>query len=523
MRHFLSADPVAPPTAVAALALGMTVSAASRVLIPASRRAHRFAPSEVTATRPTVLLAPITARADEHLAPAPGTQKHPGIVHRSPRRGGLDDPQSPGNTALGAVRKCGSGRSLGRDRHVNSVRGCAGLPGPCDLTPTPPRRHRTGARRRPLPIGHIDSGGKHVLGGVAGTIQCVLGRPSQITSRPDLHHLCALLGSHEHSRTLLDNLECRRLVHAMAKAVIEDAQDRDRPISLMLESLAVFVIQRATLRRHLESTDIEKLIEQAYLRAVLHDSGSDVLVVRTPELLASEAAYVLSLELAEHAKEDTGSAAEWLSGAAEGLPLGDVVAAYAVIDAAIGSGGLPLNLIRELINTPPQQHSIMPGSRMAMHWPGAGTMDLTFREGGEIDIRAQSGRMTVKSETDEEEQVTVSDFHSWLILSHLAGLPFAVESRDGRSGRADPAILLEVGASPFVLRRPDGEGVPPKLIIFNGFLVGAGAQHCQGQIRQRDRFATTMTIPTRNGDFGVTRAGSEWPARRAHSTACPNA
>ena len=66
-------------------------------------------------------------------------------------------------------------------------------------------------------------------------------------------------------------------------------------------------------------------------------------------------------------------------------------------------------------------------------------------------------------------------------------------------------------------------GVPPKLIIFNGFLVGAGAQHCQGQIRQRDRFATTMTIPTRNGDFGATRAGSKWPARRAHSTACPNA
>ena len=69
----------------------------------------------------------------------------------------------------------------------------------------------------------------------------------------------------------------------------------------------------------------------------------------------------------------------------------------------------------------------------------------------------------------------------------------------------------------------DGVGVPPKLIIFNGFLVGAGAQHCQGRRLQRDRFATTMTIPTRNGDFGTTRAGSEWPARRAHSTACPNA
>ena len=48
---------------------------------------------------------------------------------------------------------------------------------------------------------NIGSGGKHVLGGVAGTIQCVLGRPSQITSRPDLHHLCALFGSREHQLT----------------------------------------------------------------------------------------------------------------------------------------------------------------------------------------------------------------------------------------------------------------------------------------------------------------------------------
>ena len=46
--------------------------------------------------------------------------------------------------------------------------------------------------------GTIVSGGKHVQGGVAGTIQCVLGRPVQITSRPDLHQLSALFGSREH-------------------------------------------------------------------------------------------------------------------------------------------------------------------------------------------------------------------------------------------------------------------------------------------------------------------------------------
>ena len=58
--------------------------------------------------RCAVALSAIAARADEHLSLTPRTQKQPGIVHRSPRRRGLDDPTSPGNTGLGAVRQCGS-------------------------------------------------------------------------------------------------------------------------------------------------------------------------------------------------------------------------------------------------------------------------------------------------------------------------------------------------------------------------------------------------------------------------------
>ena len=146
MRHFLRTRVFTAPAAVAALALGVTVPAASRVLIPASRRAQRFTPGEAAAACPAVLLAPITARADEHLAPASGTEKQSGIVHRSPRRGELDDPRLPGNTALGAVRKCGSGRSLGCDRQVSTVRGCVSLLAESDLTPTHERRHRRCAR-----------------------------------------------------------------------------------------------------------------------------------------------------------------------------------------------------------------------------------------------------------------------------------------------------------------------------------------------------------------------------------------
>ena len=115
------------------------------------------------------------------------------------------------------------------------------------------------------------------------------------------------------------------------------------------------------------------------------------------------------------------------------------------------------------------------------------------------------------------ESVTVSGAR---LATGRAGSPFA-----GRVSHPldDKQGFMGSSHSPFPLDQPCLVALPPKLIIFNGFLVGAGAQHCQGQIRQRDRFATTMTIPTRNGDFGATRAGSKWPAPRAHSTACPNA
>ena len=161
MRHFLHTRVFAAPAPVAALALGVTVPAASRVLISASRRAQRFTPGEAAAACPAVLLAPVAARADEHLAPASGTQKQSGIVHCSPRRGGLDDPRLPGNTALGAVRQCGSGRSLGRDRQVSTVRGCVSLLAETDLTPTHERRHRSCARCARAMAGSMVQGGNN--------------------------------------------------------------------------------------------------------------------------------------------------------------------------------------------------------------------------------------------------------------------------------------------------------------------------------------------------------------------------
>ena len=200
MRHFLPARAFAAPAPGAALALGVTVPAASRWLIPMSRRAARFTPSETAAARRAIPLAPITARADERPASAPGTEKQSGIVHRSSRRGGLDDPHSPGNTAFGAVRKCGSGRSLGHDRQVSGVRGCVGLLADSDLTPTHERRHPGGVRRqRPL-TGNLGSSGqpRHAPSGGAGTIpsRCAPLRQRQLTKA--VRRISARLRSHQH-------------------------------------------------------------------------------------------------------------------------------------------------------------------------------------------------------------------------------------------------------------------------------------------------------------------------------------
>ena len=79
-----------------------------------------------------------------------------------------------------------------RTCQVNEVRGCAGLLAEFGLTPTPERRHGTGARRRHFLIGDIGSGGKHqhVLGstntswpGSPGRFRAGSLRPGRFSSR----------------------------------------------------------------------------------------------------------------------------------------------------------------------------------------------------------------------------------------------------------------------------------------------------------------------------------------------------
>jgi len=61
MRHFLSVRPFAASCPIASLALGVTVLAATSLLVAVSGRAQRFAAGDTGTLRPAVLLATVTA------------------------------------------------------------------------------------------------------------------------------------------------------------------------------------------------------------------------------------------------------------------------------------------------------------------------------------------------------------------------------------------------------------------------------------------------------------------------------
>jgi hypothetical protein len=249
--------------------------------------------------------------------------------------------------------------------------------------------------------------------------------------------------------------ELRRLFKAIAKALLVDTRDQKRDASLMLESLEINVVRRETLRQHVDATELNWLIDRGFARPAMHASGDSILFIRLPELLASELAWLLADELVELVRADARHAAIWIAGAASNLPIGDVIAAQAISDAVHRPGSLSFDLITALLEMPPEREAVTPGRRLAAHFPGVGLVELVFREDGTavVDI---DGQMHTIDLSDDGISDTYANVHQWLILSHLAAVPFAMETTEGLQ-RVDPGILLIVGTADIVLRSPGGD------------------------------------------------------------------
>lgn len=254
-----------------------------------------------------------------------------------------------------------------------------------------------------------------------------------------------------YAREAFPGQELRNQFHEIARAVLDDARSRKRPLALILQSLGIFMVRKKKLTKRLSDAAIKSLINDGYLKPAMQRSGEPVLIVRLPELLASELAAVIAHELIQSELSDPATAARWLAGASSNLPLGDVVTAQAILDATRNGFELSLDLVFALAKTRPSLQTVQPGARFATYQPGIGVVDFTVTEAGSLLVEANGRHGRIELDPEETPGEICHDFHSWMILSHLATVP-SVARIDGVDERIDTAILLEVASAPVVLR-----------------------------------------------------------------------
>lgn len=246
--------------------------------------------------------------------------------------------------------------------------------------------------------------------------------------------------------------DLRRRFRGLARAVVTDAQDASRPPDLVLQLFETGIVRRQTVLTELESSDLDWLVDYGYVRPAMHDVAGPTILVRFPELLASEIAYVLADELSSRAQKDAKAAAAWIAGAASNLPLGEVVVAQAILDASGRPNGLPVAVISYLVHTPPSEETIEVGKTYAMMLPDGDTVDINF----DADNKGFLVIDGVRHEIELSDQEAVyKDMAPWMILSHAASVPFEVEFEEGPE-RQDPVLLLQVGSCPIPLRASRG-------------------------------------------------------------------
>ncbi|GBG04083.1 hypothetical protein AZSI13_34100 [Azospira sp. I13] len=243
----------------------------------------------------------------------------------------------------------------------------------------------------------------------------------------------------------------------LARCILMDAKDMSRPAHLALESMMIYVVRTATTKAEFDHGEIRAMRNAGVVRKTIHASGEDVIIARLPEAMAAELASTLAKELAGRVKSNIAKAAKWFLRTSARLPLGDVVAAQAVIDAAQLLEGIPLAFLNELLKDCPRQEKVSPGTRAAMYWPSIGTVSLRFNKDGSV-VASAPGCMPLELDISPDERDEMSmqiGGQGWLVLSHLAGLQLLAVGDDGRFvGSATPALLLEIGSCPVPLRRP---------------------------------------------------------------------
>jgi hypothetical protein len=248
------------------------------------------------------------------------------------------------------------------------------------------------------------------------------------------------------------------LYRELAKAILADVAAKPST-DFMVALQGNFVVLRESALAALSAGDLGRLSKAGLIREGRTEAHENIYVIRLPHLMVSEMAALLADELASRAARDADKAAAWLCDIASHLPLGDLIAAQGIIDAALRGSGLAMALISALLQRPPQREVLSPGTKFATWLEGVGALNITLRADGSLELE-RHGKVTITEPDEHEagEHVVYTDFQPWMILSWLAAVPFEARGKDGqRYGRGDLSVAIEVGSSPIVLRPPGGD------------------------------------------------------------------
>jgi hypothetical protein len=262
---------------------------------------------------------------------------------------------------------------------------------------------------------------------------------------------------HARERFLQDALN--EQAATFARAALDDYGRNVRSPEIILRSMHSFMVRKPALRDHADAADIARMERSGLIGTVLDEQNRPVRTGRIPELIASEIARLIAAELDTRMgdEEQDKDAADWLIGIAGRLPLGDLIGAQALIDLREHQPSISVAFLNRLLERRPSVRPLKPGSRAIAWIPEIGRLNIVTRADGITVMRHPSWPKGIEFPPDDAGE-TYGDLQSWLILSHLAGVPMGAMAPDERIvGLIHPAILSLVGTSPIPLRPASAE------------------------------------------------------------------
>lgn len=235
-----------------------------------------------------------------------------------------------------------------------------------------------------------------------------------------------------------------------------DAFGDEGPFSpeFVLAMSHAFIIRRDALSA--ESRDVlSKLIDQGWVSAMRHSSGEDVLIPRAPEMFLGAFAEEVSHHLEQLAAETPIDAGGWLASAMDGVYLGDLVGAQAVLDMSKRRNGFPVGILSGLVECEPELESFS-GACLGLPQEDGTIQNVHITAEGELFEADEHGNRLGEAlcTLPAEERILQGNMAGWQILSQLA----MIRSESIETGAmAHPGILLRVGTSKVPLIRMAGE------------------------------------------------------------------